>query len=106
MTITNLDVISLVDYVKVDASNIVCNFKCKRTNKSVISVVAFEPYDGKIEILWKDAIMHPIKSYNRYYHTPITIFSNDAQETIILKAFKKVSNSFIWDAKTRMYIHS
>jgi len=44
-------------------------------------------------------LLHPIKSYNRYYHTPIKIYGDDCQETIVLKAFEKVSKYFEWNAK-------
>ncbi|MDQ7043039.1 MAG: hypothetical protein Q9M34_05845 [Sulfurimonas sp.] len=104
MPITNKNVISLLEYIKIDSFNIVCHFKCKETNKRVISTLAFEPYDGKIEFTWRDLLLHPFMSYNRYYHTPITIYSDETTETIVLKAFKKVSNNFKWNENTNSYI--
>ncbi|MDF1879183.1 hypothetical protein JHD46_05950 [Sulfurimonas sp. SAG-AH-194-C20] len=103
MPITHQNIITLLEYVKIDSFNIVCHFKCKQTNKLVISTVAFEPYDGKIEFTWQDLVLHPIKSYNRYYHTPITIYSSEVNDTIVLKAFKKVSKHFRWNANTNSY---
>ncbi len=98
-------VVSLLDFVKIDRFYVVCHFKCKTKNKTVVSTVPFEPYDGKIEITWKDVLLHPIKSYNRYYHTPITIYGQDCHETIVLKAFEKVSKYFEWSAKEQKYIY-
>lgn len=77
MPITHQNINNLLEYVKVDSFSIVCHFKCKETNKRVISTVAFEPYEGKIAFTWQDILFHPIKSYNRYYHTPITIYANE-----------------------------
>ena len=104
MSITDTNVISLLDYVKIDSFSVVCHFKCQETNKRVISIVPFEPYDGKIEFTWQEIILHPIKSYNKYYHTPITIYGSQTHETIVLKAFQKVSNHFTWNQKKQMYI--
>ncbi len=103
--IPHRDVVSLLEFVKMDSFYVVCHFKCRVTNKSVISTVEFEPYEGKIEITFKDMLLHPVKSWIRYHHTPITIYSNDSHETIILKAFKKVADSFIWNEKEKKYIH-
>ncbi|MEA1982403.1 MAG: hypothetical protein U9N39_02570 [Campylobacterota bacterium] len=104
MPVTNAKVVSLLDYVKIDSFSVICHFKCKETNKSVISSVPFEPYEGKIEFTWQDILLHPIKSYKRYYHTPITIYSNDIHETIVLKAFLNVSNNFKWSSEKNSYI--
>ncbi|MDF1877672.1 hypothetical protein JHD47_07545 [Sulfurimonas sp. SAG-AH-194-L11] len=104
MQMTHENIITLVEYVKIDSFSIVCHFKCKETNKRVISTLAFEPYDGKIVLTWIDLLLHPIESYKHYYHTPITIYSNDMNETIVLKAFKKVSNHFRWNQDTNSYI--
>lgn len=104
MPLIDEKILCLLDYVKIDSVSIECHFKCKETNKEIISEVAFEPYDGKIEITWKDILLHPIESYNRYYHTPIVIYSHDTHETIILKAFKKVANQFMWNAEKMQYV--
>ena len=56
-------VVSLLDFVKIDRFYVVCHFKCKVKNKTVVSTVPFEPYDGRIEIEWKDVFFHPIESY-------------------------------------------
>ena len=100
------DVNTLLEYVKIDRFTVVCHFRCRETHKRVVSAVAFEPFDGKIEITWLDILLHPFKSYDRYYHTPITIYGSDSHDTIVLKAFKKVSNHFKWSSQKKMYIHS
>ena len=105
MPINEKKIVSLLDFVKIDRFYVVCHFKCKIKNKTVVSTVPFEPYDGKIEISWQDMLLHPIESYNRYFHTPITIYSNDCHETIVLKAFEKVSQYFDWNAKEQKYIY-
>jgi len=99
-------IINLLDHVKIDRFYVVCHFKCMVTNKVVVSTVPFEPYSGKIEITAKDIFLHPIQSYNRYYHTPITIYGNNCQETVVLKAFEKISEYFIWDKKKEIYIYN
>ncbi len=106
MPITHQNIVSLIEYIKIDSFSIVCHFKCKVTNKSTVSSLAFEPYNGKIEFTWQEILFHPLKSYNRYYHTPITIYGNETHETIVLKAFKKVANEFKWNSKTNNYIHT
>lgn len=98
------DILNLLEYVKMDGQTVTCSFKCSQTNKSVISVVPFEPYDGKIELSYKDILLHPLKSYNRYYHTPIVIYGSKHENTIVYKAFKKVSNRFTWSAQNNTYI--
>ena len=100
------NITDLVDFVTIDKQYISCHFKCKVKDKTVVSTVNFEPYDGKIEISVFDMIVHPIESYNRYYHTPITIFGEDHQKTIVLKAFKKVSNYFVWNQQENRYIYN
>jgi len=102
---TYKNIVSLIDFVKIDRFYIVYHFKCKVTHKSIISSVPFEPYDGKIEISWQDMLLHPIDSYNKYYHTPITIYGEENEETIVLKAFKKVSKHFRWSQKDECYIY-
>jgi len=106
MPIVHTNIISLLEYIKIDSFSVVCHFKCKQTNKKIISAVPFEPYEGKIEISWQDILLHPLHSYNRYYHTPITIYGNDTHETIVLKAFKKVANKFRWNNEKQMYIYN
>ncbi|DAB28830.1 MAG: hypothetical protein A2513_07785 [Sulfurimonas sp. RIFOXYD12_FULL_33_39] len=98
-------ILALLDYVKIDKYSVVCCFKCNVKNKSVVSVVPFEPFDGKIEISLKEMIFHPINSYNRYYHTPITIYGDGSKETIVLKAFKKVAHNFEYDELKHKYIY-
>ncbi len=105
MPITHENIINLLEYVKIDQFSVVCYFKCKQTNKSIVSIVPFEPYAGKIEFTWKDILFHPIKSYNRYYHTPITIYGSDCHETIVLKAFEKVSSQFSWNSEKNSYVY-
>ena len=100
------EVNALIDYVEIDKFYVSCHFKCKVKGKSVVSTVPFEPYEGKMEFTWQDILLHPIESYNRYYHTPITIYGNDTHHTIVIKAFKKVSNYFIWSQKYNSYIYN
>lgn len=106
MAIHKEGILSLVDFVKVDRFFVSCHFTCSVKNKTIIATVPFEPYNGKIEITWKDIVLHPVKSYNRYYHTPITIYGNNCNETIVLKAFKQVSNYFIWNQQEHKYIYN
>ena len=98
------NIVPILDYIKIDSFYVVCHFKCSVSHKSVVSSVPFEPYEGAIEISWREMLLHPIDSYNKYYHTPITIYGNDCHETIVLKAFKKVSNKFKWSVKYQKYI--
>lgn len=104
MQIVHDKVLQLIEYVKIDSFSVECHFRCKESNKEVVSSVAFEPYDGKIEITWKDILLHPIESYNRYYHTPITIYGDNTHEAIVLKAFEKVANHFRWHPEKNEYI--
>lgn len=95
----------ILDHVKIDQFYVVCYFKCKVKNKTVISRIPFEPYEGKIEFTWQDIIFHPIESYNRYYHTPITIYDSKMDDdTLVQKAFEKVSKYFKWDSKLQNYV--
>ncbi len=104
MQIVHKNVLSLVDYLQINSLNITCHFKCKSTNKTIVSQVPFEPFEGRVELSWSEMLFHPFKSYNRYYHTPITIYGNDTHETIVLKAFMKVSNHFKYNTKDEKYI--
>ncbi|MFT5660729.1 MAG: hypothetical protein ACI9TV_001371 [Sulfurimonas sp.] len=97
---------SLLEYVCVDGDTVICHFRCSVKDKIVTSRVPFEPYDGKIVLSWIDIIFHPIRSYNRYYHTPITIYGNNCDETIVLKAFENISKYFIWSDKEEKYIYN
>ena len=106
MPINNKNITSLLEFVKIDRFYIVCHFRCKITNKTIISTVPFEPYEGKIEISWQDLLMHPIESYNRYYHTPITIYNHDSRNTIVLKAFEKISKYFEWSDSYSSYVYT
>ena len=106
MFMTHENAVSLLDFVKIDRFYVSCHFKCSVTNKTIVSIVPFEPYEGKIEITLKQMLRNPIDSYNRYYHTPITIYSNDCHETLVLKAFKKVSNQFQWSPEEEKYIYN
>ena len=106
MSMAHRNILSLLEFVKMDNFYVVRHFKCRVKNKTVISTVAFEPYDGKIEFNWKDILFHPIESYNRYYHTPITIYGANCHETIVLKAFENVSKYFTWNAREQKYIYN
>ena len=105
MPIIHENILHLLEYVKIDRFSVVCYFRCKLTDKSIVSSVPFEPYEGSIEFTWKELLLHPVKSYNKYYHTPITIYGNDCHETIVLKAFEKVSGHFKWNDEKQMYIY-
>ena len=102
----NKNIVDLLDHVIVDKFYVVCHFKCKTTDKIVVSTVPFEPYNGKIEITWQDILLHPIKSHQRYYHTPITIYGNNCEDTVVLKAFEKVSEYFKWNDEKQIYIYN
>ena len=105
MSIASKSVLPLLEYVKIDTFSIVCHFKCTQTNKSIVSIVPFEPFDGKIEFTWQELLLHPLRSYRRYYHTPIIIYASDMHETIVLKAFQKVADKFRWNAQKQIYIY-
>ena len=102
---THQNIAPLLDFVKIDRFYVVCHFKCDITKKNVISSVPFEPYEGAIEITFKEALFHPIASYNKYYHTPIVIYDNNCQESVVVKAFKRVSNKFRWDHEEEKFVH-
>jgi len=106
MQVDYKNIVSLIEFVKIDRFYISCHFKCNVKDKVVVSTVPFEPFDGRIEFTWQEILLHPIKSYNRYYHTPITIYGADNHDIIVLKAFKKVSNYFIWNTKENRYIYN
>ena len=95
----------ILEYIKIDRFYVSCYFKCKVKNKIVVSTVPFEPYEGKIELSLKDIVFHPIQSWDRYYHTPITIYNSTCHDTIVDKAFQKVAKYFAWDERTQKYIH-
>jgi len=105
MEIMHSKITSLIEYIKIDTFSVTCYFKCEETNRRVVSIVAFEPYEGKIEFTWQEILFHPMKSYNKYHHTPITIYGNDTHETIVLKAFEKVADKFQWNSTKENYIY-
>ncbi len=102
---SNESIRELLTRVKVDKFHVSCYFRCDVTNKTVVSTLPFEPYEGKIEFTWQEILLHPIQSYNRYYHTPITIYGNDFSETIVLKCFEKIRDKFVWDRELSRYIY-
>ncbi|MEA1893094.1 MAG: hypothetical protein U9N33_10360 [Campylobacterota bacterium] len=104
MPINHKKITSLLEYIKIDEFYVSCHFRCRVTDKTIVSVVPFEPYDGKIEIRWQEMLLHPLKSYSRYYHTPITIYNTDGDETIVLKAFQKISKYFEWNRNYNNYV--
>lgn len=103
MSYNHKNIISLLEYVRIDRFSVICYFKCHKSDKSIVSKVPFEPYSGKITFTFKEIMMHPFKSYNKYYHTPIVIYANEADETIVLKAFEKVSHYFTWNDIKQKY---
>jgi len=104
MPIEHRNVVSLLESIRIDKFYVVCHFKCNVKNRTIISTVPFEPYDGKIELKWTDIVFRPIQSYNKYYHTPITIYGDKSSETIVLKAFKNVSKHFTWNKEEQKFI--
>ncbi|MBN2816164.1 MAG: hypothetical protein JXQ67_05735 [Campylobacterales bacterium] len=103
MPLYHKNILKLVEYVKIDRFSVVCHFRCAGSGRSIVSQVPFEPYSGQIIITWSDILLHPIKSYNRYYHTPIVIYSHDSHETLIMKAFENVAGNFHWNKEKEVY---
>ncbi len=104
MSISHEKIAPLLEFVKIDRFYVACHFRCSVTKKSIISTVPFEPYNGKIEISWQEKLLHPIESYNRYNHTPITIYDNECRDTIVVKAFEKVLKYFEWSKSYNSYV--
>ena len=96
-------ILELLESVKIDKKNIICHFQCPKSKKIITAILPFEPYEGKIVLSWKDILFHPLKSYNRYYHTPIIIYGSGYQKTIVIKAFKEVQDVFEWDETNKEY---
>ncbi|MBC8237474.1 MAG: hypothetical protein H8E76_04505 [Helicobacteraceae bacterium] len=96
---------SLLVSVSVDGDSVICHFRCEVKDKIVTSKVPFEPY-RKVKLKWKEMLFHPVLSYNHYYHTPITIYGADCDETIVLKAFENVAKHFIWNEEEKKYIYN
>lgn len=94
----------LVENIKIDKEHIVFYFRCPKTHRVIKSELPFEPYSGKIEFTWQELLLHPIDSYNRYYHTPIIIYDQKNEETILKKAFERVADQFLWDEPHGRYI--
>ncbi len=99
-------IIELLDFITVDEFYVICYFRCSVKNKTVVSTVPLEPYAGKSRLKWSDIIFHPIKSYNIYFHPPVMIYGNECHETMVLKAFKKVSNYFRWSKRENKYLYN
>jgi len=97
-------IIALLDHIEIDATTLRYHFRCQECEKKIVSIIPFEPYDGKIILTWKDILLHPLKSYERYYHTPIVIYGNESEKTVLFKAFEKVSNHFSWNDKSQKYM--
>jgi hypothetical protein len=103
MQVSCENIISLVDYIKIDTSTVICHFKCPVSGEKIVSAIPFEPYDGKILLSWQDWLFHPRQSYEKFYHTPIVIYAKECEKSIILKAFAQVSSAFVWDEKIKSY---
>ena len=99
-------ILALVDRVEIDRHYVHCHFKCSIKQKTVVSTVPLEPFNGKVVLTYKEILLHPIQSYNRYFHTPIFIYGNDCDQTLVLKAFKSVANSFVWNQQEQKYIYN
>ncbi|WP_345991383.1 hypothetical protein [Sulfurimonas sp. HSL-1716] len=90
-------ILNYVERVHVDKFNVYCYFTCKDERdrvRHILSTIPFEPYEGKMVFSYKDVLLHPFRSWERYYHTPITIYSPDNQETIVQKAFALIEDKF------------
>jgi hypothetical protein len=98
-------ILALVDFVEVDKHYVHCHFKCKVKDKTVIATVTLEPFN-KVVLTWKEILFHPIDSYKKYYHTPIFIYGNNCNETMVLKAFQSVSSQFVWNQEQKRYIYN
>jgi len=96
----------LVDHIQIDRRRVIFFFKCPNSAKIVRSEIPFEPYEGAIVLEYKDILLHPIASYKRYYHTPITIYTKDSssEKTLMQKAFKEVADLFLWSPSQKSYI--
>ncbi|QSZ41980.1 hypothetical protein GJV85_07615 [Sulfurimonas aquatica] len=106
MQVNHKNVVSLLEYVDIDRFNVTCHFKCEHSNKSIVSIVPFEPCRARVELSWLEMLLHPFKSYESYHNRPITIYSDEDHESIIIKAFLKVSPHFIWNNKKKKFIYS
>lgn len=91
---TDEKILSFLEYVEVNATSVKYHFKCHKSGKKASSELPFEPYDGKIIITLKDILLHPVKSYKRYYHTPIVIYSKTEQKALLRKAYLNISDYF------------
>ena len=89
-------IVSLLEVVRVNGFYISYYFYCPVTQKRVIATLPFEPYSGKITFTYKEILLHPIKSYQKYYHTPVVVYDPNNEESILLKAFMQVQNKFQW----------
>jgi len=98
-------ILPLLDYIEVNSTTILYHFRCKESDKKVIATMPFEPYDGKVSLKWTEILLHPFKAYYRYYHTPIVIYSDQQEHSILLKAFNVISHHFIWNEKKQKYIY-
>jgi hypothetical protein len=90
-------ILSHLERVHVDKFNVYCYFTCKDEKdreRHILSTLPFEPYEGKIELTYKDVLLHPLKSWDRYYHTPIMIYSQENQKTLVQKAFSLIEDKF------------
>ncbi|MBU0632777.1 hypothetical protein KKA17_09025 [bacterium] len=86
-----------LERVHVDKHNVYCYFTCKdesNRERHILSTLPFEPYEGKMVFTYKDVLLHPFKTWDRYYHTPITIYSYENQKSIVEKAFSLIENKF------------
>ena len=98
-------ILDLLEHVKVDQWYVICYFRCRVTYKSVIATLPFEPYEGAITFTWKDLLFHPLRSYKRYYHTPIKIYAKEVENTLVFKAFTKVAKQFEWSQHYNTFIY-
>lgn len=90
-------ILSHLERVHVDKFNVYCYFTCKddsNKERHILSTLPFEPYEGKIEFKYIDLLLHPLESWDRYYHTPITIYSQENQHSIVQKAFSRIEDKF------------
>jgi hypothetical protein len=89
--------------MEVDAKSVTCHFRCPKSQKVLVVSVDFGPFEIA-EISVKDWILSPITSYKKRYATPITLYAQECQQSLLFKAFKKVAFEFKWSDEYNSYI--
>ncbi len=102
------EILNHLERVHVDKHNVYCYFTCideKERVRHIISTLPFEPYEGKIIFSYADVILHPLRSWEKYYHTPITIYSKENHKSIVQKAFSFIEDKFYFK-DDKLYLKS